>query len=282
MNTKAIDKALALGRFGSGLKSSFALTAIGILSQAANWKRLNIFLKFALKLFKKGAHLKLKLKRDSRQANCMLRFGNNADYQGLFECYAGMYQLPETPIKFILDGGANIGFFSSYAYLTQPSVQQIICIEPNPDNLPVLKANLQNIPATIVNKALSDFSGTAVFNFKEHNTGHIEGSPGHAYHFEQTTVSCCTISEIIPPEWDMQTTLIKLDIEGQEYNVFKDMLAKKIYPKLIAAELHDYFHAGGPELIQAFEQHGYTVQVEGSGNEGNVCRQIVASRKTVS
>lgn len=278
MNTKALQKAIDLSKYAAGFKSRILLFIIGVLNQAASWKRTNTFLKSITSFFSHKGILAVRVAKNNKTVNFKLRINNNSDYQSLFECFAGMYKLPQRDIHYILDGGSNIGFFTINTFLNNNDVSEIICVEPNPFNLEFLIPNTKELPAKIVNAAMSDFTGTATFNFKEHNTGHIEGSPGHAYYHEQTKVDCVTIKEILPAHWNMKNTLVKLDIEGQEYKVFADMFAAGVFPAYVTAELHDYLHAGGKELVDTFKKNGYKVQIEGTGEEGNVCRQIFAER----
>ena len=89
-------------------------------------------------------------------------------------------------------------------------------------------------------------------------------------------VESIRIVNIIPKHWDLNSMLLKLDIEGAEYEVLDDLLNNKLYSKVILVEIHDYLRAGGKELIQRLINVGYKVNIAGSGDSGNVCRQISA------
>lgn len=282
MNTRALNVALQLGKKGADLKSQLLLLIIGILNQSANWPKTNLLLRRISSLICKNGIVRICIKNNKKKVNFILRENNNADYQSLFECFAGMYKIPTRHIQYILDGGANLGFFSINQYIENDEIREIICVEPNPFNLIHLTSNVEQLPAKIVNAALSNFNGAAIFNFKEHNTGHMAGSPGHNYFHNQAKINCSTIADVIPSDWNMENTLVKLDIEGQEYNVFMDMFTLNMFPRYIAAELHDYLNAGGEELINSFRKNGYEVIIDGNGMEGNVCRQIFAERKNYS
>jgi FkbM family methyltransferase len=279
MNNNALQKAITLSGYAANLKSRILLFIIGVLNQAASWKKSNAVLRYLSGAFGRNGLLNFLINKNGKKVNFSLRLNNNSDYQSLFECFAGMYSIPKKDIHYILDGGANIGFFTINTYLDNAGVKEIICVEPNPSNIELLTPNVRDLPVKVVNAAMSDFSGKATFNFKEHNTGHIDGSPGHAYFHEQTQVDCVKIETLLPKNWLMKNTLVKLDIEGQEYKVFTDMFTAGIYPGYVAAELHDYLNAGGEELVNTFKKNGYQVLVEGTGTHGNVCRQIFAERK---
>jgi FkbM family methyltransferase len=279
MNTKALNRAFQLSKKGATVKSKLLLLIIGILNQSASRKKLNQLLRSISSLFSSNGLLHIRMSQQGKTVNYSLRINNNSDYQSLFECFSGMYRIPRNDIFFVLDGGANIGFFAINIFMENKGLREIICVEPNPSNIGFLTPNIKEIPATLVNAALCDFTGTATFNFKEHNTGHIDGSPGHDYFHDQTAVNCLTITDLLPATWEMKNTLVKLDIEGQEYNVFRNMFAAHLFPKYVVAELHDYLNAGGKALVETFEKNGYDVTIEGTGETGNVCRQIFAERK---
>jgi FkbM family methyltransferase len=279
MNTRALSRAFDLSKKGDDLKSKLLLLIIGILNQSANWKRTNSILRGISSLFSKKGVIYICISQNGKMVNFTLRLNNNSDYQSLFECFSGMYKIPSKNIFYVIDGGANIGFFAINIFMQNTNLREIVCVEPNPSNLGFLTANTNEIPVKVVNAAMADFAGTATFNFKEHNTGHIEGSPGHTYFHDQAVVNCLKITDLISPEWDLKHTLVKLDIEGQEYNVFRDMFASNFFPEYIVAELHDYLNAGGKALIDTFKTYGYEVLIEGTGEAGNVCRQIFAEMK---
>jgi len=75
-----------------------------------------------------------------------------------------MYQMPRVPIRYVFDGGGNLGLFSLAAAAQLP-VEALLIVEPDPENFALLEANLSCIPNTTrVRAALAAKDGTAFFN----------------------------------------------------------------------------------------------------------------------
>jgi FkbM family methyltransferase len=198
-----------------------------------------------------------------------------ADYQSVYECLGfDHYKRPAFEVTHLLDGGANIGFFS-LALLRTTDKCEIIAVEANPKNIEILRSNLPM--ALIRDCALSALDGVAEFDFCAANTGSLSEFSTFAPRLGSISVKCTRLSSLIPDSWNMDKTWLKLDIEGAEYSVIQDFLTTDSRrPKAISLEIHDYLRKGGELLVRTIENAGYCVSIEGSGNSGNVCRQIYA------
>lgn len=206
------------------------------------------------------------------------RLDDYSDYQSLGECLGNMYEIPRHQIDYFIDGGANIGFFS-IRLLGKDNFKEALLIEPNPENLKLLEYNISAFTnAKVLPYALAKEEGSVVFELATSNTGHIKGAIGHPETTSSVLVNAKVLSDIIPGHWTMEKTLLKLDIEGAEYEVIDDIIDHKIFPRIIVGEIHDYLRHNGIGLVNKLEAVGYKVDVTGFGNEGNVCRQIVAVR----
>jgi hypothetical protein len=120
--------------------------------------------------------------------------------------------------------------------------------------------------------------GELVFDLATSNTGHLVSGtqrPGE----KVVTVGARRIMDFIPSHWDAGQTWIKLDIEGAEYAVIRDLMSAGFRPIQLSAEIHDYLGRDGAGLVRELESHGYDVTVEGDGDVGDVCRQITAARR---
>lgn len=207
------------------------------------------------------------------------RLNDYSDYQSLGECLGTMYEIPGIEIDYFIDGGANIGFFG-INLLSKKVFKEAILIEPNPHNVKLLNINVGAFEhVTVLPVALSGKDGTVVFEFASSNTGHIKGAVGHEETTSNVLVASRALSTIIPESWNLEKTLLKLDIEGAEYEVLDELLSNKKFPKIIVGEIHDYLGHDGVGLVSSLEYAGYEVKVTGNGMEGNVCRQILAIRK---
>jgi FkbM family methyltransferase len=161
-------------------------------------------------------------------------------------------------------------------------IEEIVIAEPEPSNLSLLKRNCAPIDeTTVLSVALDERGGSGAFTVStEPNEGKLT-SESDSTEGETIEVECRRITRIIPKHWDMDRTWLKLDIEGAEYGVLEELLRSKLRPAVISAELHDYLNRGGRAMVDALVEEGYEVTVEGEGDRGYVCRQIIAERKTV-
>lgn len=134
----------------------------------------------------------------------------------------------------VIDAGANIGDFSTKSAKLVGSNGKVIAIEPDKNNVEILKKNLdlnQLNNVSIVNRALSDSSGEAF----------IQGDGVSATIMGNTSglkVNTITMKNLIDELCvDKQNIVVKMDIEGGEELVFKDpTFLLKV--REIAMELH--------------------------------------------
>jgi FkbM family methyltransferase len=213
-------------------------------------------------------------------ATMRLRLDNAADYQSLFECWGiHMYVPPDAEIHHVVDGGANIGGFSIFA-AHLAGVRDIVAIEPNPENLELLRHNLaSHAGVEIIAAALSDHAGTESFELADANTGHLRGAPGLERTADSVQVECRRLTEAIPASWDERKTWIKLDIEGAEYVVVRDLLAAGYRPAAISGEVHGFRTSGGAELLAALEAAGYRIRMLADADPGAEVVQFSAVQR---
>ncbi len=284
----ALKSCWRLSRWGADVRSQLLLFRIGLINSIDRHRRVALLerLHAAVAPEALGGVLQLLLRppRVGKRASpipIQLRARNDADYQSIFECLGSiMYPAPETPIYHVFDGGSNIGFFS-LAASRLPHVKDIIMVEPHPGNVCLLRQNVSFLPTHEVScelstVALSGEERDADFELTAANTSHLRGSPGHDRSPHSTVVPCRRLVSLLPSHWNMNHTWLKLDIEGAEYEVLRDLLQSDRRPIAISAECHDYLHAGGAQLVQDLRMAGYRVQVKGRGVQGIVCRQISA------
>jgi FkbM family methyltransferase len=275
----ALSNAIRLSRDGADLKSKAILFALAMINQLGfHRRRLRAAVAWVLRLSAEGEHsyINFLVKMPLRQISLAIRADDFADYQSAWECLSGtMYRLPSRPVKHVIDGGANLGLFSAYAagHLGVP----IIAVEPAPNNIALLVRNVGSIPdVKIISAALSAFDGVATFILSASNTGHLNESRTNNPSKGSCQVRTTRLGSITPSDWGQEDIWLKLDIEGAEYDVLRDVFGSGFRPAVISAELHDFFSADGADLVADIENLGYSVLVEGSRDSGDVCRQIHA------
>lgn len=267
----AVKNTLKIWQFSSagvGFRNrliSFFCARYGNISR--DKKNIRQLLYFFIGLFGNNSQISIKFLIFRKTYNILLRKGNMADYLVFGELVMGGYTVkydPSVPIAEIHDGGANIGLFSLYAHAKYPDAL-LTCYEPDEENVIQLKLNLKanQIDANVVPKALWSKSAELFFH------------PGESYSgFVSEEKSPYPISCIYPSVPD--TSWLKLDIEGSEYQVLPAILHAGCKPEIISIEIHDFRVRGGP-LLELLSDNGYTWKESFDPNEE--CVALTACKK---
>lgn len=113
----------------------------------------------------------------------------------------------------VLDLGAHIGAFTRRAL--DEGAKRVISVEPWPANFALLRENIQDERATLLNIGCgaSDLTFTAE---KPSKTGGISGVIPRRKPTEGTVVKCRTLEDLVA---EYKPTFVKIDIEAAEYQV---------------------------------------------------------------
>ncbi|MDR3414450.1 MAG: FkbM family methyltransferase [Formivibrio sp.] len=277
----ALSNVIKFSRIGSGLKSKFALFNLALINHLNRNSRQTV-IELSAGLLARCADpsglICIELNLPTGKIRSTVRAGNFGDYYSAYECLSGaMYPLPLKPVQYVIDAGANIGFFTIYA-VGNLGVS-VLAIEPAPGNKDMLSNNIAELPhVEIVSVALAAAEGIATFELAAANTGHIDRFNTGNDSGQTCEVKTVRLPSLIPENWDPNSIWLKMDIEGAEYEVLRDLLQAGIKPVLISAELHDYYHSDGETFIRELREAGYTVTIEGLGE--NACCQMFASLDT--
>jgi len=123
----------------------------------------------------------------------------------------------------VLDCGGHIGTFSLYAHKLNPTARFYI-MEPSSDNIAMLKKNLaaNNVTAVIIDKALYGAAGRYYLDIddKPFDAGQLvrEIPQGHKH----LTIDAVTIQDVLEQNGLSRIDLLKMDIEGSEYDVVEN------------------------------------------------------------
>lgn len=142
--------------------------------------------------------------------------------------------LAETSGQLFVDVGANIG---RYTILLAPKYQQVIAIEPEPNNMIALKRNVQEVGSrniTFVQCAVSNINGNIELFLGPHTGSHtIVSSP----YGRSIKVPAKALDNLLSCEESVD--LIKLDVEGAEWKVLTGVTAIMGRIRSWVIELHD-------------------------------------------
>ena len=116
-----------------------------------------------------------------------------------------------------MDIGAHIGYYSMYLH---PLVRKVFAFEPDPRNLPDLKANAasaRNIE--VVDEAVSSHSGTGRFYVGgDSSMSTLQASGGTTIEVKTTSVD-----DFVAGRPSIKPTIIKIDAEGHDLEVLLGM-----------------------------------------------------------
>lgn len=169
----------------------------------------------------------------------------------------------------IIDGGSNIGMSICYFKKCYPSAK-IIAFEPDPESFSFLKENVE----------LNGYSDVDIHNVA------ISGNEKRITFYKDNTIKASLINSVkpnaIPGEDSVsfevparklssfingKVDLLKLDIEGAEYEVFQEIKSKLHNISNIFLEIHQGEGAANEpigELLEILESSGFRYAITGS------------------
>lgn len=168
-------------------------------------------------------------------------FGDPKEYQIVCETYNKHFSNEQ---MFIIDAGANVGYATLY-FAHKYSKSTIVCIEPEESNFKILTQNINqnNLSKNVLplHKALWHCNTTLELftdNKKEwgFSVNEIQDSQS------SNKIETITIDDILAKQNQSLINILKIDIEGAEFEIFLDekrchhFLAKT---ELAAIEIHD-------------------------------------------
>lgn len=131
----------------------------------------------------------------------------------------------EQPV--ILDCGGHIGTFTLYLKNLYPQAKVFI-LEPVQNNIQYLQANLdlnKTTDVTIINHALYGSAGKFYIDLSNKQFDAVSLSSTKPANDEYIEVDALTLDQVLQQNNISRVDLMKLDIEGAEYNVFEHSLA---------------------------------------------------------
>jgi FkbM family methyltransferase len=177
------------------------------------------------------------------------------------------------PLYFI-DAGANIGLASLYWSLHYPGCEGV-AFEPDGEIFKVLESNLKAWNAAIrpVCAALSSSEGELEFISEGADAGRLaDGDSGGA---KKVTVRAEKLSTYL----DRPVDLLKLDVEGAELEVIREIVPALPIVKRIFVEAHSF--CGQPqdygELIHLLQDSGFRCNVEVASSQWHGLHRLSGS-----
>lgn len=163
--------------------------------------------------------------------------------------------------SYILDCGANIGLSAVYLKSICPTAQ-IELFEPDAANFELLSHNITSCKLTgITAHRKAVWTSNTTLNFKNEGTvsSRIEQHSDHS----TTTVEAVRLRDFMTREIDF----LKMDIEGAEYPVVKDIEDKLHLVKNFFLEYHGKFEENGQliELLEIVKRNNFKFYIMEAG-----------------
>lgn len=152
---------------------------------------------------------------------------------------SGEYDLPFRGFvpDTILDLGANVGYTSVLFAARWPKAR-ILAVEPSRENFGVLKQNVAAWPnVTALNAAVWGRSGRVVISNPDGDSNAFRVSD--ASRSDRAAVQGMTLTELIHSLGEERVSLIKMDVEGAEAELFKTSDQWLDKTDILVVELHD-------------------------------------------
>ena len=195
-----------------------------------------------------------------------LRGGKSSDLEVFDEiCVFREYDIKlETTPGLIIDAGANCGI-STVFFAKKYPFAKVISIEPHPANIEAIKRNtagLSNIE--LIPRALYSHKCTLYLeNALDAQEWEYRFSEGGSRQGGTETV---TVMELLEANPGLEVDVLKLDIEGAEWELFGDGCSEWIgQVKVLIIELHDWIRKGTAERFFGVisKLGGYTFSIRG-------------------
>lgn len=181
-----------------------------------------------------------------------------------------------------IDIGANIGFFTC---LARSKGKKVIAFEPHPSNVKALFRNLkanQWDDVEVWPIGLSNVAGSMTLWGGGTGASFVEGWAGVSKAWYQT-VAVNTVDNILNERLSGVKTLVKVDVEGAEYDLLKGAGSLiNMYPRptwIIEIVLDTHRSEPNPNFAKTFDlfwDNGYEVRAIGKGDTPITKEQVLS------
>jgi len=167
----------------------------------------------------------------------------------------------------IVDVGAHAGFFSLYVRVLNNDVS-IFAIEPEPENLKSLDRHLKENKikkVKVLAGALASESGQRFLEISEDSHNHQLLSRREGKNEDNIKVEVFSLADFCKKEKIKRISLLKMDIEGGEFEVLKNLSAKNFFLfKNLILEYHNDEFSDHHDLENILRENGFSVEIHPS------------------
>lgn len=198
-----------------------------------------------------------------------VRSNNGSDVFIVSEVFEELcYEVPaKKNMHYIIDLGANAGFTAIYFSRLFPDAS-IVCIEPMPNNVAILKQNLQinKVNAIVKQAAISVSDGILQMDISANDYGHkVHGITfGKDVGTQTVGVEAVSINSLLKELNWPQIDLLKIDIEGYEGVLFGSNTTWLNVTNTIIMEIHE--GVSPDEISKILSAYFFNYMVQRKGN----------------
>ena len=182
----------------------------------------------------------------------------------------------------VVDCGSNMGFYPLLEKkLSGGHGRQILCIEPDPRNITVLRKNISvfgDESFKIISGAVSNRVGVMSLNVSRESNLNFIAVDGDSNSPDCITVDTFTLDSLIM-RYGINPTFLRMDIEGHEVEVFngaREWAISSIEGTTILFETHSPMYKTSYALYQSlcpFKENGFAVKcIVSAGGRGSEVR----------
>ena len=160
----------------------------------------------------------------------------------------------------IIDAGAYAGFTSRYLSRFFPN-SKILAIEPSQDNYAALVKNISLSPRSNIdpiNKALTDVSGEVLTLTRSgSDLSHSITNFRKTQNVSVETIESVNLGKLLQHAGAESVSILKSDIEGAEFQVFKKM---SVEIRVVIIELHERKQPGVEEVFRQYSEERVNIR----------------------
>lgn len=188
----------------------------------------------------------------------------------------GLKQMSLPASATIVDVGGNIGTFSLTAAAIFPE-SSIHTFEPEKANYKALSDNIQRNNQKNVhthNCAIGPNEGKMSLHVNAESTGSHSVLEGHTTNTNTQEITVTTLEKFVTENNISTIDLLKMDIEGAEYDIFYNMPKQVLsMVKRITLEIHKHPVHSSEDLQSFFRDEGFTVRPSDTSKRVFICER---------